>query len=141
MTELSNSDANSGEYQKEKSVVASNVNASEVIDVRLLFSAIWKWKIPLVIAILLGTASGLRDVHGFQPESTASILIQPYSSGGGMSQRLAALSQIASSVGISVGSGRGGGGTSGDVAFNRVRILLARGGWPSCCKKNMVSSR
>ncbi len=72
-----------------------------VIDLRLLFRALVRGSWVIVIAGLIGAASGIRDMHNFTPQHEAKMIIAPSSGGASLPTGLGQLGALAGVAGLS----------------------------------------
>lgn len=94
----------------------------EVVDVRTIFQIVWRAKLWLLLAALLGGAYGAYVAHSFRPEYIASMIVDAR---GSESNTLS--TQFASAVRM-VGSLGTSGGQSGDeqsTTFQRLQVLFS----------------
>lgn len=90
-------------------VIVGPVDGERIIDLRYLFPVILRWSWLIVLAMALAGAKGALNMHNFQPQSVARMVLAPlqssgvnspgFSMGGGVSQLLGlGMGQVARSA-------------------------------------------
>ena len=92
-----------------------------VIDLRHLLRALVRGSWVLVIAGLIGAASGIRDMHNFSPQHEAKMVIAPSGGGSSVPTSLGQLSALAGVAGLSAAVGV----TSQATPFERLKQALS----------------
>ena len=99
------------------------VPAEEVIDLRILFSALRRRKLIFFLAIVAGISFGVWQVRKFIPQYVASIVVTPSVSGGAMPYIPGG--QLGQLVGLARGFGVNVGAIGAVTTFDRLKLVVS----------------